>query len=117
MRQDIATQWVAALRSGTYKQGTKKLRSAADRYCCLGVLCELLTPDTATLTPDGWQYDGEICFLTKKVARIAGLYRADGYIRPGVPLLHVKESLAEANDAGATFAEIADYIEQHWEKL
>lgn len=32
--------WIAALRSGKYKQGRKTLVSG-DRYCCLGVLCDI----------------------------------------------------------------------------
>ena len=38
---DIKQKWVAALRSGKYKQGIHCLRSASDEYCCLGVLCDL----------------------------------------------------------------------------
>lgn len=45
MNPEIKAQWVAALRSGEYKQGTGVLRetdeSGETTYCCLGVLCEL----------------------------------------------------------------------------
>jgi hypothetical protein len=34
------TKWVAALRSGKYRQGTGRLRTKDGGYCCLGVLCE-----------------------------------------------------------------------------
>ena len=33
--------WIAALRSGTYKQGYSRLLSTSGTYCCLGVLCEI----------------------------------------------------------------------------
>lgn len=33
--------WVNALRSGDYKQGTGVLRDKNDNYCCLGVACDL----------------------------------------------------------------------------
>ncbi len=38
--------WVAALRSGEFAQGRKRLAQSGDggatwRYCCLGVACEL----------------------------------------------------------------------------
>jgi len=36
-----AKAWIAALRSGEYKQGRKVLRNEKDEYCCLGVACEL----------------------------------------------------------------------------
>jgi hypothetical protein len=35
-------KWIDALRSGTFNQGRGKLRSNRNRYCCLGVACELL---------------------------------------------------------------------------
>jgi hypothetical protein len=41
---DNAKKWVAALRSGKYKQGRKFLRYK-DEYCCLGVACELAITD------------------------------------------------------------------------
>lgn len=37
--------WVAALRSGEFKQATDMLR-ANDRYCCLGVACEVYRRET-----------------------------------------------------------------------
>lgn len=33
-------KWIAALRSGTYKQGMGQLKNG-DAYCCLGVACDL----------------------------------------------------------------------------
>ena len=41
MKPEIQAEWVAALRSGEYKQGTGVLRSEANEFCCLGVLCDL----------------------------------------------------------------------------
>ena len=41
MNQEIKARWIAALKSGEYIQGTKVLRSVDNRFCCLGVLCEL----------------------------------------------------------------------------
>ena len=40
MRPEIKAKWVAALRSGEYKQAQGQLRTDAG-FCCLGVLCEL----------------------------------------------------------------------------
>lgn len=46
MDAEIKAEWVAALRSGEYKQGQEFLAYAHDdgsvEYCCLGVLCEIL---------------------------------------------------------------------------
>lgn len=33
--------WLEALCSGNYEQGIGQLRSASDRFCCLGVLCDV----------------------------------------------------------------------------
>ena len=40
MDKQVKAQWLAALRSGQYKQGHEFLRQG-DAYCCLGVLCDL----------------------------------------------------------------------------
>lgn len=51
MNQEMKVKWVAALRSGKYKQGSHVLRQtgmggSSDRedclWCCLGVLCDLI---------------------------------------------------------------------------
>ena len=38
----LKKKWVVALRSGKYEQGKEALRNG-DKYCCLGVLCEIET--------------------------------------------------------------------------
>ena len=46
MKRDIRDQWIAALRSGEYKQGNGVLhqvsKDGAESFCCLGVLCRVL---------------------------------------------------------------------------
>lgn len=46
MNPEIKEKWVKALRSGVYKQGSGVLRSTNERYCCLGVLCEIYKEET-----------------------------------------------------------------------
>ena len=41
MKKELAEEWAAALKSGEYQQGTGGLRPELDKYCCLGVLCDL----------------------------------------------------------------------------
>jgi len=41
MNADLKPKWLAALRSGEYEQGQRKLRKN-DKYCCLGVLCDIM---------------------------------------------------------------------------
>lgn len=73
MNPEIKAKWVAALRSGEYLQGTGQLLntySGASKYCCLGVLCDLLVkedtpgleysdrqPYGSSVLP-GWTYHG-----------------------------------------------------------
>lgn len=38
LNKEVKNKWVAALRSGRYKQGTEKLHNEDDNsFCCLGV--------------------------------------------------------------------------------
>lgn len=50
MNPRIKSLWVAALRSGKYRQGKNALtngrRGAQRRYCCLGVLCDVYAQET-----------------------------------------------------------------------
>ena len=48
-------KWVAALRSGKFKQGKKQLK-ANNKFCCLGVACELFKDDVSGkwTTPDSY---------------------------------------------------------------
>lgn len=41
MEKALKGKWIEALRSGKYKQGRGVLRSSDDRFCCLGVLCDI----------------------------------------------------------------------------
>lgn len=44
MNPEVKAAWVAALRSGDYRQGKRKLfqyREGEKVHCCLGVLCDL----------------------------------------------------------------------------
>jgi hypothetical protein len=101
MDTDIKTKWVAALRSGKYKQGKKTLKSHDDRYCCLGVLCELMGVVWESYQGDTYYYvDGMYCAMPPvEVADKAGL------------TLDEMVTLGHMNDRGETFARIADHIE------
>lgn len=82
--------WIAALRSGQFRQTTGSLQCeipiGGSAYCCLGVACHI----------EG-QKDGALEFDTEQMARFG--------IEDWVPL-------ARANDyLGWDFREIADYLE------
>lgn len=116
MNQEIKAKWVAALRSGEYEQGTSHLNKD-DKFCCLGVLCDIYRKETGEgewqPTGDGYasqfkiQNDWESKVTPSIVAGWAGLV-----LKNPVPI-EFRQSLAEMNDEGKTFAEIADIIEEH----
>jgi hypothetical protein len=60
MNQDIKQRWIDALRSGQYQQGNDCLRDAQDRFCCLGVLCDLYVKENAKPgSEDDWEQGSE----------------------------------------------------------
>lgn len=117
----LQAAWVAALRSGEYKQGTHHLRSTDNSYCCLGVLCELGGLEW-TIDPhsDGRRYDtyvendGEMCgaaaFPPSGFLEKLGV-DADRYSDRYSEKKSFLWDLAKDNDSGVPFAKIADKIE------
>jgi hypothetical protein len=112
MKQELKEKWIAALRSGKYKQGQGLLRSANDRYCCLGVLCEVAgVPAKQVSYEDArwrgipqdqmgcYDYDNECGFLSSRL-------RVNLGVDPDVAY-----QLATMNDAGESFKSLAKYIE------
>jgi hypothetical protein len=106
MNRDAKKRWLDALRSGKYKQGRLFLRTNESEFCCLGVLCDVLSKS-------GWAIDetrnhftyvgpngclGTAC-LPEDVAYNTQISRAQETV------------LASKNDEGLPFQEIADYIE------
>lgn len=98
MNKEIARKWVDALRSGEYKQTRGRLRSG-DRFCCLGVLCEI--NGTRWNAAKGW----------------LALDADDIYDKAELPVGDFKDRpstgrYATLNDDGVSFAEIASQIEK-----
>ena len=120
MKKEIADKWVAALRSGEYKQ-TRGILANYNRteHCCLGVLCELAIEDGVglqVLRPDGASYtsfDGEDSHLPQCVDDWADLYNCSTPITLHQSIV----GLIRMNDEGRPFTEIADHIEMYWEAL
>jgi hypothetical protein len=106
MPKDLLDKWLAALRSGEYKQ-CRGMLAANGGYCCLGVLqhctdgvVETLDGESELVPTSGWLSSKRVVF--KKVAGYSG------YV-PYLPSLGI--SASTANDNGMPFAEIADAIE------
>ena len=115
--KEARSEWVKALRSGKYRQGTHVLRSPVDEtYCCLGVACDLYREHGLVdwhLESNSWRFLGEKHVLPERVRRWLGFKHS------GVGLKNTIEvngrdldSLMDMNDAGRSFAEIADFIEE-----
>ena len=94
---EVRDRWVAALRSGEYKQGRGSMLDEKGRHCCLGVLCDVLGREPRAV--DG--HDGKLnaehydfVYGDDMVGEFAG-------------------TLAAHNDQGSSFDALANYIEQH----
>lgn len=105
-------RWVAALRSGKYKQGHSLLRSTQNHYCCLGVLCDVLGVEWRVKSEANISYlayESET-YLPDTIVEIAEMKSKNGIIHG--------TSLVNFNDVyRKNFNEIADIIEQNWEYL
>ena len=97
--------WIAALRSGQYKQCRNRLKDG-DGFCCLGVLCDIVdptqwisdtNPNTVRAVGDYYSIDRD-----KPPAYILNKYNLDS---------NLVQRLMELNDIERrTFNEIADYL-------
>ena len=114
----IQKRWIEELRSGRFKQGKKKLcRDPGNgdlRYCCLGVLCYAISGSPSE-SEDGdggvdYLWCGKADVLPESIMVEAGLHGDQGDTNDR------HRSLAEKNDSGWTFQEIADELEEHPER-
>lgn len=113
MKPTIKRKWLAALRGKSkkkYHQAHAVLHKYRGGYCCLGVLCDVIDPKGWQLIEDdhgrmwGHGADGD-CFMPPHAIR-----QAAGFVPGNDPC----GKLSVMNDnARASFAEIADYIEEN----
>ena len=114
MKKDIKEKWVKALRSGEYKQGKYVLRSQADEYCCLGVLCDLFVKEhNLEWIPTDAKDPSE------RVQQYYALLGNGGIlpfaVREWADFLYDHQApVIRRNDTDISFAEIADYIEENF---
>lgn len=140
MDPEVKAEWLTALRSGEFQQGTTYLCGAAG-YCCLGVLSELAHRQGVVSKVPAVMRNGVMAFgeygatgvTPHEVVRWAGLSQEI----PNVPVEalsadqigRLEDSLGDRlevhldgrnvlgvallNDNGLTFGEIADLIEVH----
>lgn len=133
VNESIARQWIADLRSDKYKQGQGQLCDGK-KHCPLGVLCEQAVEAKAVhrkASAGRVEFDGRAGMLPPNVRAWAemkafnlndqgksmgpslrGKYSSESGDKPGP-----SRDIVDDNDAGKSFAEIADIIEANWEKM
>lgn len=122
--------WIAALRSGDYRQGQGQLHDpVTDTYCCLGVACRVLgMPFETEVDNDGLRLHGvrsqllavndtlatveEETYLAnttlpREALRPFGLYDLN-------PVFGGKRLAVWNDDENASFDQIADLLERGW---
>lgn len=119
MKQEVKKIWVEALDSGNYQKGKHALRRG-DRFCCLGVLCDLFIKETGNGMWSESEIDSLVSFvvynktenatLPEVVMKWAGLKE----FNPTVDLVGRQLSLAVINDSTDTFEEVSKLIKKHF---
>lgn len=105
MNPELKAKWIAALRSGKYQQGKDRLRTHDNKFCCLGVLCDI--NDNS-----GWQQQHSKWIYTKNGQSTE--FYLDPFLKDFELTDKVQTQLSVMNDKGKNFNQIADAIES-WE--
>lgn len=116
MDPEVKARWVAALRSGEYKQIKGALKREGG-HCCLGVLCDLYAKERGLKRWNDGQLSADadrthsIHFQDKGIpGAVVGIWSGfDSSLR--VSIGKKTQQLDGHNDDGCTFDEIADAIE------
>ncbi len=113
LKPKLKAEWLKWLRSGKYEQCEAALYDGKG-FCCLGVLCDIavsgeweynentmtwLPPRSARQKITAEQFDNREHHLSEEAYTRLGLTKGDW------------TDLADMNDTGSTFKDIADYIE------
>lgn len=112
MEATLKSEWLTALRGGSYKQGKSYLRYK-NKFCCLGVLCDILVDDGLGKWEDIEDAKKDALYFTDDFggSHLKTVYAENGFRWfLGLPD-EVQSHLINMNDNGSSFIEIADYIE------
>lgn len=128
MDYKVQEEWARKLTDGTYQQGHQALRTGApgeeSRFCCLGVLCDIVDPNGWSWDPDGkkWRFqffngqtvEKEGDFLPRGLVEKLGLKESNPTVKvPGKSLAPDNMTLASLNDDGGySFIDIAEKVWQ-----
>lgn len=125
MNADIAKRWAAELRSGAFKQGTQNLKYEdcdSTYHCCLGVLCELYMRETGEKLQEAVEPIEDRGEPSRYACHIFNVEYDEFPPDDVTGWAEIDDKscirLTEMNDdQGASFAQIADYIEANAEEL
>lgn len=95
MDSDLKAKWITALRGGKYQQTTYNLKDETG-FCCLGVLCDIQGADFSRIKNEY----GTLSLSCSPPEYLGTLGSRSS-------------QLSMMNDAGKTFSEIADYIDNN----
>lgn len=105
-------RWVAALRSGNYKQGQGRLRRADDTYCCLGVACDVSGRGEWMLSEGAYEY--VLSTFKRSFMAVPTVLAEEIGLEISLDAGDPQRVLWRLNDTeGRSFAEIADWIEEN----
>jgi hypothetical protein len=113
MNKNFKSKLIKALRSGKYKQADGQLRTSDNKFCCLGVACDIQNPDkwhkivpTSKLADklnveNGYVHGKQDILLSNWMRNRIGISEKE------------QDILIKMNDDSFTFKQIADYIEKN----
>lgn len=112
MKKEIAELWIKELESGFWEQG-KYFLEHSQTYCVYGILANIAaTQGICSHTGKNiGKFDNEMSLVPDSVVQWSGLKNANGIIRG------FKYTLAEMNDNGKTFKQLAEVIRKHVDEL
>ena len=122
MNTEVKAQWIYALNSGEYQQTTKQLFDG-DKFCCLGVLCDLYSKEhdeewehrySEFDNRDRWYFYDQGEVLPDVVMDWAGLSKENPTLALTEPESQetVFADIAGLNDSGYNFKELSNYIKE-----
>ena len=124
MNQEIKQKWLAALRSGEYEQGTQTLRSFDNKFCCMGVLCDLYIKEknaegekvewNINLYRNTYSFEQCISLTPNVVLEWAGIdieLDLGPYVSNPIEG-YESDSVGAINDMGVSFVDVAKALEE-----
>jgi hypothetical protein len=111
---EIKNQWLKSLRSEKYNKG-KHLLLYNDKYCCLGVLCEIQERPKNHINEFQFYFDGNAKCLVNENPLFSYLNRLGNFNGFKIKIRKTEYSiLADVNDNSETFDEVIEIIEKYF---